>query len=954
MKPPEPSEQTLFDAARQIADPVARAAYLDTACAGNPELRVRLENLLKAEQRADEFLASDPLGLGETLRQGQIQLSEGPGTVIDKYKLLEKLGEGGFGVVYMAEQKQPVKRRVALKIIKVGMDTREVVARFEAERQALALMEHPNIAKVLDGGATDTGRPYFVMELVRGTQITEYCDEKNLSTKERLDLFIQVCQAVQHAHQKGIIHRDLKPSNILVTVNDGVAVPQIIDFGIAKATQMELTEKTVFTRFQQFIGTPAYMSPEQAELSSVDIDTRSDIYSLGVLLYELLTGKTPFDAKELLKAGVDEMRRTIREKEPERPSTRVSTLSLDELTTTAKRRGLDAPKLANVLRGDLDWIVMKCLEKDRARRYETADGLARDLQRHLNNELVLACPPSRLYRLQKVIRRNRGAFAAAAVMLGLLVGGAGLSTWEAIRARQAERVQSRLRQEAEANQKQATAEAMRSDAMANFLGATLSAAAPAQAKGRDTTVVKEILDNAVERLSELTNQPEVELELRGVMVTTYDELGLFKEAETIADQSLKLARSRFSAESAPISLALYQMAQALLGVSKLKEAEVAARESVRMRRKLLAADGISLSNAPAWQANSPNLHMAGRVDPADLYVVLSVLGRCLEIAGNSHEAVETFREALAWARKIYGNEHRDTATQLSGLGLALKDEGKLTEAEQALRESLAIYRKLYAGKAHPDIGVVLNNLALVLDHKGRLSEAESLYRESLDMARQLQPPQSELAIPTYNLARVIQSQGRLADAERLHRDAIDMLRKAGSQESFLSVALPSLAGILRDQGKLEEAYEAAAEGLALRRNLFGDADVRTVFALATLGTILQRQGKPEEAQALYRQAISINEKGSPDDWRLFYARSLLGESLQSQKKYDEAEALVVGGCEGIRKRVNKVPDAAIRLREASERVVRFYEETGQPDKASVWKKKMAEFDSAQETRKTGQ
>src|SRR5207249_1044696 len=299
--------------------------------------------------------------------------TEKAGDRISRYKLLEQIGEGGCGVVYMAEQEEPVRRRVALKVIKLGMDTKSVIARFEAERQALAMMDHPNIAKVLDGGATQTGRPYFVMELVRGVRITEFCDEARLSTEARLRLFVQVCQAIQHAHQKVIIHRDLKPSNILVTVNDGAAVPKVIDFGIAKATQADLTKKTVFTRFHQFLGTPAYMSPEQAEMTSLDIDTRSDIYSLGVLLYELLTGKTPFDAEELLKAGLDEMRRRIREQEPARPSTRVSTLRGDELTTTAKRRGLDAPKLISLLRGDLDWIAMKCLEKDRARRYETAN-----------------------------------------------------------------------------------------------------------------------------------------------------------------------------------------------------------------------------------------------------------------------------------------------------------------------------------------------------------------------------------------------------------------------------------------------------------------------------------------------------------------------------------------------------------------------------------------------------
>ncbi len=340
-------------------------------------------------------------------------LLEEEGEQIGRYKLLQKLGEGGFGIVYMAEQREPVKRRVALKIIKLGMDTRQVVARFEAERQALAMMDHPNIAKVLDGGATDTGRPYFVMELVRGVPITRYCDEAGLGIRERLGLFIQVCQAVQHAHQKGIIHRDLKPSNVLVTLHDGEPVPKVIDFGIAKATQQELTEKTLFTQFQQLIGTPAYMSPEQAEMSGLDIDTRSDIYSLGVMLYELLVGRTPLESRELLKGGHEEIRRRIREQDPPKPSTRVSTLEGRERVLVARQRQVDPAALGAELRGDLDWIVLKALEKDRRRRYETANGLAQDLRRHLNHEPVLAAPPDRLYQMGRYIRRHRAAVAGA-------------------------------------------------------------------------------------------------------------------------------------------------------------------------------------------------------------------------------------------------------------------------------------------------------------------------------------------------------------------------------------------------------------------------------------------------------------------------------------------------------------------------------------------------------------
>jgi WD40 repeat protein/tRNA A-37 threonylcarbamoyl transferase component Bud32 len=415
-----------------------RAVFLDGACAGDNALRQRIETLLAAAEAGDTA-ATVPEAHGSTVKVSVPTGSdEAIGQTLGRYKLLEKIGEGGFGAVYVAEQKEPVKRRVALKIIKLGMDTRQVVARFEAERQALALMDHPNIAKVLDGGSTESGRPYFVMELVRGVRITDYCDQERLSTKDRLELFIKVCQAIQHAHQKGIIHRDIKPSNILVTLHDGTPTPKVIDFGIAKATQQELTEKTIYTQLQQFIGTPAYMSPEQAEMSGLDIDTRSDIYSLGVLLYELLTGSKPFDTEELIRSGLDEMRKIIREREPVRPSTRV-----------AQQQGLAKSQIVNrksQIPSDLDWIVMKCLEKDRTRRYETANGLAADLKRHLTNEPVTARQPSRAYRFQKAFRRNRLAFSAAATVIAALVAGIGVSTWELIRATRAEREQNELRQ----------------------------------------------------------------------------------------------------------------------------------------------------------------------------------------------------------------------------------------------------------------------------------------------------------------------------------------------------------------------------------------------------------------------------------------------------------------------------------------------------------------------------
>ena len=437
------SEEEIIAAALRLPTPEGRATYLDQACGDDEPLRQRIEALLQAHDKAGEVLDNPTADVGATtlsFATGMVPMTGKPGERIGRYRILERIGEGGCGVVYVAEQTEPVRRRVALKVIKLGMDTHEVIARFEAERQALALMDHPNIAKVLDGGATESGRPFFVMELVKGVRITDYCDKNNLSTSERLGLFIQVCHAIQHAHQKGIIHRDIKPSNILVTLHDGVPVPKVIDFGIAKATSgQRLTDKTLYTAIEQFIGTPAYMSPEQAELSGLDIDTRSDIYALGVLLYELLTGKTPFDAKRLVEAGLNEIRRIISEEEPPRPSTRLSILTTEEQTTAAKRRQTDPPRLLHLVRGDLDWIVMKTLEKDRTRRYDTANGLASDIERHLNNEPVVARPPSNLYRFQKLVRRNKLGFVAGATIAVVLVLAVVVSSSQAVLARRAER-----------------------------------------------------------------------------------------------------------------------------------------------------------------------------------------------------------------------------------------------------------------------------------------------------------------------------------------------------------------------------------------------------------------------------------------------------------------------------------------------------------------------------------
>ena len=434
--------QEIFGAAIEIPDAAERDAMLDRECGGNSMLRAQIADLLAVRPQAEEFFSdcredgSAPVVSSDLLENSSETNDKNIGLRIGPYKVLQKIGEGGCGGVYMAEQEKPVRRRVALKIIKLGMDTKNVIVRFESERQALAMMDHPNIARVLDAGTTEAGRPFFVMELIHGVNILEFCDKNNLDTRQRLELFIHVCNAIQHAHQKGIVHRDIKPSNILVTLHDGLPVPKVIDFGIAKAMAEPLTDKTLFTTYGFFMGTPTYMSPEQAEYSGLDVDTRSDIYSLGVLLYELLTGKPPFNQNDLMSSGLDEMRRTLREREPCRPSAKLKTYSAEELTATAARRHIETSKLQSLLKGDLDCIVMKTLEKDRRRRYETVNGLAMDVGRFLNNEPILARPPSRGYRFQKLVQRNRIVFSATGIVILVVLAWLGTSTLLFLREKQ--------------------------------------------------------------------------------------------------------------------------------------------------------------------------------------------------------------------------------------------------------------------------------------------------------------------------------------------------------------------------------------------------------------------------------------------------------------------------------------------------------------------------------------
>jgi serine/threonine protein kinase len=740
-----PSARVIFERALGLATNADRQAYLDECCTGRADVRDKVEALLRAHAEAGSFLAVPALDAQQTHHFDSI--AERPGTIIGHYKLLEQIGEGGFGVVYMAEQQHPVRRKVALKVIKPGIDTRQVIARFEAERQALALMEHENIAKVLDAGATDSGRPYFVMELVRGVPITEFCDENELPPRERLELFVQVCRAVQHAHNKGIIHRDIKPTNVLVTINDGVPVPKVIDFGVAKATGQQLTEKTLFTHFAQMVGTPLYMSPEQAEMTSVDVDTRSDVYSLGVLLYELLTGTTPLDKERLKSSPFDELRRIIREEEPPPPSTRLSTMGKDARTRLPRGKS-DRRHLGQFIRGDLDWIVMKALEKERSRRYETASGLARDIERYLRDEPVEASPPSARYRLQKFVRRNKGPVMATSLIVLSLVAGMIGTTWGLIRAEK-----QRLMVEGQRNEL-----AQRNREL--------------QAAHEHERLLNERARQAIESV---TSDTTIDL------LTRQNELR--QEQKDFLDKMIQYYAESID-EGAATEQEQSRRAQAYHRMGRLNEVLGRPRDSENAYRRAVALGQQLATDFP----HRPEFRQ-------ELALSQIELGRLLRATDRSSEAESAYVEATAILKQLAADfpNRREFGQALAGvlnnLGLLLLDNGRLTEAENAHAEALAIRKQLAAD--FPDeptvrraLAMSHNNVGWLLQTTGKLKEAEAALVEAVALQKQVvgslpnRPElRRELGGYLFNLGHVLAETGRPNEAEAARAEGLVILKQ---------------------------------------------------------------------------------------------------------------------------------------------------------------------------------
>jgi tetratricopeptide (TPR) repeat protein len=904
----------IFVAALGKPDPAERAAFLAALCGPDTPLRERVEELLRASEDPAAFLDEhDPLlPLAAALpTQGQpAPAGTAAGRLLGgRYKLLQEIAEGGMGSVWMAEQTEPVKRLVAVKLIKPGMDSKGVLARFEAERQALALMDHAHIAKVFDGGTTAEGRPYFVMELVKGVPLTDYCDQRQLSVRQRLELFIPVCSAVQHAHQKGIIHRDLKPSNVLVTEHDGVPVPKVIDFGLAKAVHgpQALTEHTLYTAFGAAVGTPLYMAPEQVGINALDVDTRTDVYALGVLLYELLTGSTPLEKRRLKEAAWEEIRRLIREEEPPKPSTRLS--SSEALPTIAARRHAEPGQLGKQVQGELDWIVMKCLEKDRGRRYDTVTALARDVERYLKDEAVEACPPSAAYRLRKLARRYRTPLRLAAACLLLLLAGVAVSALQAVRATRAEAgalaardAEAQERQEAEqqrdravtaeglaqmrlqeiASEKQrADDEAAVAKAVNEFLQKDLLGQADIgnQTGGGERNpkiTVRELLDRASQQVgSKFPGQERTEAAIRVTLGNAYRELGEYAEAQKHLERALALWKQQKGAEHAETLGAMEALGQLYTERGQFGEAEALLRPALAGFRLALGPDhhctlvcmnNLAVLNKERGQFGEAEMlykqALAGfRREPVpdhrNTLACMRNLAQLYKHQGQYDDAEQNCKQLLEDARSRLGADHPVTLDAMDLLATLAYLRGRYDEAE-VLTKQVVVRKRAKLGLDHPQTLISMSNLATLYHTRKRYDEAEVLFKQVVERKQtKLGPDHPQTLTSMNNLAALYRDCGRYDEAESVEKEVLERSRtKLGPDHPLTLTSMGNLAIIYQDRGRLEEAEPLHKQALELDRAKLGAVHPDTLVSMNNLACLYRDRGRYAEAESLFQEALA--------------------------------------------------------------------------------------------------